>query len=248
MNNTKLNKSKEEISVALLSPEVNESTVINQVTVEKVKELSAKTILYLLSKRLIDIFLSLIFLVLCSPIFLTIFLLIKIKEPKHNVFFSQNRYGLNGKRFRMYKFRSMVANAEQKLICNKVLYEKYINNNYKLEAHEDPRITKLGVFIRKYSIDEIPQFYNVLKGDMSIVGPRPIVDEELENEYGLDKIKFLSTKPGITGYWQANGRSSVGYPARKNMELYYIDNCSLILDFKIILLTIKSVVFKTGAY
>ncbi|WP_071908864.1 sugar transferase [Exiguobacterium sp. ZWU0009] len=227
---------------------MNETTVINQISLENIGSTSAKSILYRISKRSIDIILSLMFLSICSPIFLIFFLLIKIREPKHDVFFGQYRYGLNGKRFKMYKFRSMIANAEQKLKNNKILYQKYIDNNYKLESHEDPRITKLGAFIRKYSIDEIPQFYNVLKGDMSIVGPRPIVDEELDIEYGVDRIKFLSTKPGITGYWQANGRSNVGYPRRKKMELYYIDNCSLMLDFKIILLTIKSVIFKTGAY
>lgn len=248
MNNEKLNSSEEEVGVTLLASETNEAAVINQVTIEKPDVSSTKSILYRVAKRTLDIILSLIFLVLCSPIFLVLFVLIKTKEPNHNVFFGQYRYGFKGRRFKMYKFRSMVANAEQKLKDNEVLYKKYVDNNYKLESHEDPRITKLGALIRKYSIDEIPQFYNVLKGDMSIVGPRPIVDEELEIEYGLDKIKFLSTKPGITGYWQANGRSNVGYPERKSMELYYIDNCSFLLDVKIILLTIKSVIFKTGAY
>ena len=203
---------------------------------------------YLFFKRLFDIVFSLTALISLLTFILVIIIILKISEPKGKIFYYQNRYGLNGKRFKMYKIRSMIENADQKLKANKLLYQKYLENNYKLNPEEDPRMTKLGRIIRQYSIDEIPQFYNVLKGEMSIVGPRPIVDEELENEYKYTKSVFLSVKPGITGYWQANGRSNVSYPERSNMELYYIENCSFSTDLKIVFQTIKSIVFKNGAY
>ena len=111
---------------------------------------------------------------------------------------------------------------------------------------DDPRITKLGKFIRKTSIDELPQFINVLKGDMSLIGPRPIVDGEIE-KYGENKDKFLSVRPGLTGYWAANGRSDITYEERMKMELYYVDNISFKLDIQIFFKTIISVVKKEGA-
>ena len=163
------------------------------------------------------------------------------------MFFKQQRYGKNGEKFNIYKFRSMVKNADEKLKSNKHLYEKYVQNNYKLEQDEDPRITKLGRFLRKTSLDELPQLINVLKGEMSIVGPRPIVDEELI-EYKHLKDDFLSVKPGITGYWQISGRSEVGYPERVDLELYYVYHQSLLLDIKIILKTVVVVFLKKGAY
>ena len=141
----------------------------------------------------------------------------------------------------------MVFDAEQKLKENQLLYQKYLENNYKLEQDEDPRITKFGRFIRKTSLDEFPQFINVLKGEMSLVGPRPVVDEELR-EYQDKVYEFLSVKPGITGYWQASGRSDVGYPERVDFELYYVFNKSLLLDIKIIFKTIVQVIYKKGAY
>ncbi|MGE2643769.1 sugar transferase, partial [Escherichia coli] len=147
--------------------------------------------------------------IMFSPIFLLISILYMIGDNKGPVFFKQIRMGKNGKEFYIYKFRSMIVNAEEKLRSNEVLYKKYIDNNYKLEPSEDPRITKVGQFLRKTSLDELPQFLNVLKGDMSLVGPRPVVQEELV-EYGKRKDEFLSVKPGLTGYWQVSGRSDVG--------------------------------------
>jgi len=203
---------------------------------------------YLVSKRIFDILFSLLAIVILGIAIFVIYLLLKLSDPKGKVFFSQNRFGLNSKRFKMFKFRSMVSDAEIKLKSNAELYEKYLLNNYKLDPEEDPRMTKMGRFLRKYSIDEIPQFFNVLKGEMSIVGPRPIVDEELFIEYGRDSSLFLSVKPGITGYWQANGRSNVGYPERKAMELFYIRNKSMKMDILIIFKTVKSILLKEGAY
>lgn len=202
---------------------------------------------YLLIKRSNDIVISILGLIFASPIFLLITIFYMFGESKGPLIFKQKRYGKNGEKFNIYKFRSMVVNADEKLRSDKKLYEKYLQNNYKLEQDEDPRITKIGRFLRKTSLDELPQLINVLKGDMSIVGPRPIVDEELV-EYKHLKDDFLSVKPGITGYWQISGRSNVGYPERVDLELYYVYHQSLLFDLKIILKTIIVVIFKKGAY
>ncbi len=203
--------------------------------------------IYLCLKRVMDLSGAIVGLIIFSPIFLLISILYMIGDNKGPVFFKQIRMGKNGKEFYIYKFRSMIVNAEEKLRGNEVLYKKYIDNNYKLEPSEDPRITKVGQFLRKTSLDELPQFLNVLKGDMSLVGPRPVVQEELV-EYGKRKDEFLSVKPGLTGYWQVSGRSDVGYPERVDLELYYAYNASLWFDIKILLLTVKNVVVGKGAY
>ncbi|PFC15282.1 multidrug MFS transporter [Bacillus cereus] len=206
-----------------------------------------KSTSYVFIKRALDIIGAIIGLVIFSPFFIVIPLLFLIGENKGPVFFKQVRIGEKGKEFRIYKFRTMIVNAEEKLKRNKELYRKYLENNYKLEPHEDPRITKLGQFLRKTSLDEIPQFLNVLKGEMSLVGPRPVVVEELE-EYQEKAHEFLSVKPGVTGYWQVSGRSDVGYPERVDLELYYVYNASVWFDIKILLLTVKNVLLSKGAY
>lgn len=206
-----------------------------------------KSTSYVFIKRVLDIMGAIIGLVIFSPFFIVIPLLFLIGENKGPVFFKQVRIGEKGKEFRIYKFRTMIVNAEEKLKKNKGLYRKYLENNYKLEPHEDPRITKLGQFLRKTSLDEIPQFLNVLKGEMSLVGPRPVVVEELE-EYQEKVHEFLSVKPGVTGYWQVSGRSDVGYPERVDLELYYVYNASIWFDIKILLLTVKNVLLSKGAY
>ncbi|MEH7259290.1 sugar transferase [Bacillus toyonensis] len=202
---------------------------------------------YIVIKRALDIIGATIGLVLFSPFFIVIPFLFLIGENKGPIFFKQVRIGEKGKEFRIYKFRTMIVNAEEKLKKNKELYRKYLENNYKLEPHEDPRITRLGQFLRKTSLDEIPQFFNVLKGEMSLVGPRPVVVEELE-EYQEKVHEFLSVKPGVTGYWQVSGRSDVGYPERVDLELYYVYNASIWFDIKILLLTVKNVLLSKGAY
>lgn len=203
--------------------------------------------MYLFMKRLIDIIGAIIGLIISSPVFLLVSIMYLFGESKGPIFFKQKRYGKNGKLFNIYKFRSMVVNADEKLKQNKELYKKYVENNYKLEQNEDPRITKLGRFLRKTSLDEIPQFINVLTGEMSLVGPRPIVEEELR-EYKDKKEYFLSVKPGITGYWQVSGRSDIGYPERVDLELYYVYHQSIFLDMKILFWTLKAVMSKKGAY
>lgn len=187
-----------------------------------------------------------IFIVLPSAFI--IYIIYKIKGYKGSIFFTQYRVGLRGKKFKIIKFRSMVENAEEVLTANKALYEKYINNSYKLPPNEDPRLTNIGDFIRKTSIDEIPQFINVMLGDMSLIGPRPILEDELEEYSKEEQQVLLSVRPGITGMWQVSGRSEVNYPERCEMELYYPRNQSFLLDVKIFFLTIKKVLSGEGAH
>jgi len=220
-----------------------EAPVLNtsQVVIQK------QTVLYLVTKRTIDIIGALAGLMLTAPIFILISLLYLFGDNKGPIFFGQSRVGQNGKIFKMYKFRSMIVNAEQVLKNDKALYKKYLENNYKLEPEEDPRITNIGRFLRKTSLDELPQLINVLKGDMSLVGPRPVIEEELK-EYNHRLTEFLTVKPGVTGYWQICGRSDVGYPERADLEFYYIDHQGFKLDIKIIVNTISLVVTRKGAY
>lgn len=208
---------------------------------------SGTTMMFASAKRLIDLLGSGIGLIVLSPVFAFIALMIKLEDPRGPVFFRQHRIGKGASLFHIYKFRSMNTNSEQLLREDKELYARYVANNYKLEPHEDPRVTRIGRFLRKTSLDELPQLFNVLKGEMSLVGPRPVVAQELK-EYRDKKREFLSVKPGITGYWQVSGRSDVGYPERVDLELYYVYNKSLALDLKILLATVRSVLLKKGAY
>lgn len=201
---------------------------------------------YQIIKRGFDIMTSGLALVGLSPLFLVIGIIVK-NQDHGPVFYKQIRIGKNGKPFGMYKFRSMRMNAEEELKKNPGLYQKYVAAGYKLPEGEDPRITKIGRWLRKTSLDELPQFYNVLKGQMSMVGPRPVIEEELK-EYGSKKSKLLSVKPGAFGLWQASGRSNITYPERCDIELEYIDNASVSYDLKIFFKTIKSIIKKDGAF
>ncbi|MBK5348370.1 MULTISPECIES: sugar transferase [Bacillus] len=212
-----------------------------------VEDLEQPSSYYLLCKRVVDVFGAIMGLIVFSPIFLIIPFAYMRGEARGPVFFKQMRIGKNGNKFYIRKFRSMVVDAESKLKANEVLYKKYTENNYKLEPHEDPRITKIGRFLRETSLDELPQLINVLKGEMSLVGPRPVVEEELR-EYGNKAPHLLAVKPGVTGYWQVSGRSGVGYPERVDLELHYVYNQSIVFDFSIILKTIYLVLSRKGAY
>lgn len=224
-----------DVSVRIASEELKKNNI------EKTSRIYSST------KRSIDIIVSILGIIFTSPIYIILWICFHFGENKGPLIFRQKRVGKNGKLFYIYKFRSMVVDADKKLKENSILYQKYIKNSYKLEPNEDPRITKLGAFLRKTSLDELPQLFNVLFGTMSLVGPRPIVQEELK-EYGIMRETFLSVKPGITGYWQVSGRSEVGYPKRVDLELYYIYNKSLYLDLKILVLTVWQVLGRKGAY
>lgn len=195
-------------------------------------------------KRFLDIILSLILLILFSPLCLITAILIKL-DSKGPIFADvPERIGENGKKFKMYKFRTMIINAHYLLRTDskfKKLFEEYKKSSYKLK--NDPRITKIGKFLRKHSIDEIPQLINVLKGEMSLVGPRAYYPDELEdqlNKYPKTKKlinKVLSVKPGITGLWQVSGRSEINFDKRIEIDSKYVDDLSLFNDLKIIFKT-----------
>ena len=163
------------------------------------------------------------------------------------IFYTQTRIGKNGKEFKLYKFRSMVPNAdeilEQTLKMDKVKREEW--QKYQ-KFEKDPRITKIGNILRKTSLDEVPQFINILKGDMSMIGPRPLVPGELDSHNGNHEI-YESVRPGITGWWACNGRSATTYAERLELEYYYVKNKSLWLDIKCVFKTISAVLTKKGA-
>ena len=198
---------------------------------------------YKFVKRFFDIVLASIGMIVLSPIYLIISLAIKL-ESKGPIFFKHTRIGKDGKIIKIYKFRSMVNNAEDMIKEFTPEQMKEYRENYKLT--NDPRITKVGKFLRKTSLDELPQLINIIKGDLSIIGPRPVVSDELK-KYGTNTRKFLSVTPGLTGYWAANGRSCTSYEQRMQMELFYIDNLSWKMDIKVFFKTIEAVIKREGA-
>ncbi|HDR4566997.1 sugar transferase [Bacillus paranthracis] len=199
---------------------------------------------YLLMKRLIDIFGSLCGLIFLSPIFLIVALFIKLEDPKGPVFFKQIRVGKDEKEFGMYKFRSMVIDAEEQL--NDLLQLNEVSGAM-FKMKEDPRITKIGKFIRKTSIDELPQLLNVLKGEMSLVGPRPPLPREVKEYTLYDKQRLLVT-PGCTGLWQVTERNSVGFAEMVELDLTYIRKRNTWFDCKLILKTVLVLVGSKDAF
>ena len=196
-------------------------------------------------KRIFDIVVSLIATLLLLPVFAVISIVVAC-DSKGPVFYTHKRLGKNGKPFGMYKFRSMIADADKAFDTFTPEQLEEFERNCKLD--DDPRCTKIGKFLRKTSLDELPQLLNVLKGDISLVGPRPIPESELREMYDdAEADKFLSVIPGITGYWQVNGRSAVTYEKRKELELYYVDNANFALDIKILLKTFVTVFRRDGA-
>lgn len=209
---------------------------------------------YTIFKRLIDIVSSVLLLIFFSPIILITSLAIKLDSPGPIFADTPMRVGKDGKLFRMYKFRSMVQNAYEILSADpkyKQLYEEYKKSGFKLK--HDPRVTRVGHFIRKYSLDEIPQFLNVLKGDMSLVGPRAYYPDELnyqQKKYPQtrDSVKIvLSVKPGITGLWQVSGRSEINFDKRIKMDAVYAKRKSVVYDFYIIAKTPAAMFSAKGA-
>lgn len=197
-------------------------------------------------KRIFDLTASSLAMILLSPVFLFIMLIIRV-TTKSSVFFVQQRYGMNGEIIEVIKFRTMVENAEEvleELIKNNPMIREEYNTYRKLK--DDPRITPIGRFLRKTSLDELPQLINIIRGDISIVGPRPMLRDEME-KYGKYGKLVLKVKPGLTGLWQVSGRNNLPFTERVRLDMYYINNWSFWLDFLIILKTIPAVLERKGA-
>lgn len=211
------------------------------------KSLNCK-IKHIPTKRIFDILFSATVLILGLPLY--VFLLIAIRlSSKGKALYSHERIGRGGKPFRCYKFRTMYPDADERL-------KDILNTNPKMNKEwiesrklkKDPRVTPMGSFLRKSSLDELPQFWNVLKGDLSVVGPRPVVHEEVSQHFGMKAGKILSIRPGITGIWQVSGRSDTCYQNRLKLDEKYVDNRSISLDLKLIAKTLPCVITSKGAY
>lgn len=191
-------------------------------------------------KRAIDIVGAIVGLALAAPVLLVLAVFIRL-ESKGSPFFRHTRVTTGGRRFGCLKLRTMSEDAEQHLECNEELYAEYVRNNYKIPEDQDPRITRLGRFLRRTSLDEVPQFWNVLLGDMSLVGPRPLVPGELQHYAGARQRLLLSMRPGLTGAWAVSGRHGVSYPERAEIELAYIREWSLSTDIFVLLRTSRAI-------
>ena len=223
---------------------MNEKNIEN--VQSKVSSFSLSQIFYFAIKRLFDILVSLVGVLFLIPIYLIIRIAYFLTGDFHKIIYSHTRIGLNGKPFKLYKFRSMVYNADEvlKKLLKQPKYKKEWNEFHKLSF--DPRITKVGKFIRVASIDETPQFINILLGDLSLIGPRPLVPGELDINHGNHAL-YESVRPGITGWWAVNGRSATTFKKRLELEYYYIKNIGFKIDMKIIFKTIKIVLNGDGA-
>lgn len=225
-----------ESSILDLKPSVDPKVIVKRITRQ----------LYFITKRLFDIICSVIGLIIAFPIFFIVGILIRLEDGGAPIF-KQERIGKNGKTFKCYKFRSMVKNADE-ILFNTLEMDKILAAEYKKnkKLKNDPRITKVGKFIRKTSIDELPQLINVLKGNMSLIGNRPYLPREKEDmgEYYKDIIK---SRPGITGYWQTSGRSELDFEERLKLESFYSNHMGLKMDIKIFFLTFYVVLKGKGA-
>ena len=223
---------------------MNENVLVN--TLIKERSITRKGI-FLCFKRLFDILISIIGMILLIPILIVVKICYMCSKDFHSIVFKQNRIGLNGKEFRFYKIRTMIPNADQEL--ERLMKEdKEIAKEYKKykKLHNDPRVTRGGRFLRKMSLDEFPQFINIFKGDMSLIGPRPYLPrekEDMKNDYN----KLVSCKPGLTGYWQVNGRSNTDFKERIDLDKYYVDHQSLKLDIKLFFKTFLKILGRDGA-
>jgi len=196
-----------------------------------------------IGKRLFDLAGSLLALVLLSPVFLVAVLAIKGSDG-HPILFRQTRVGRNGELFTCFKFRSMAVDAEARLAA---LQEAQGHTTGLFKMQDDPRITRPGRWLRRFSVDELPQLINVLRGDMSLVGPRPPLPSEVE-QYGEDAARRLHVRPGLTGLWQVSGRSDLTWEEAIRLDLYYVDNWSMLQDLSILTKTVSAVVRSSGAY
>lgn len=200
-------------------------------------------------KRLFDIIFSLLALIITTPLILLISLLLFLTSKNKKIIYSHERIGRKGKPFLCYKFQTMYPDSDKKLtqlLEEDLELRKEWETNRKIK--KDPRVTPFGAFLRRTSLDELPQFWNVIKGDLSVVGPRPVVKEEIHQHFGNKAEKILSIRPGITGMWQTSGRSNISYCQRIHLDETYVDNQSLILDIKLIAKTIPKIICTKDAY
>ncbi|MDR3623901.1 MAG: sugar transferase [Chlamydiales bacterium] len=199
-------------------------------------------------KRTFDVVFSIFTLLMLLPFFCIIALII-ISTSQGPIFYGHKRIGRGGRIFKCYKFRTMYKDADSRLndlLTNHPSLKQEWEKTHKLKS--DPRITPIGAFLRKTSLDELPQFWNVIVADLSIVGPRPVVEEEIERHIGVKAAKILSIRPGITGLWQTSGRSNTSYAYRVALDEQYVDQHSFFFDIKLILKTIPCILFSRGAY
>ncbi len=203
------------------------------------------SIFYLFTKRAIDFIGALFGLILLSPIMIIVAIAIKLEDPNGNIIFGHMRVGKDGKMFPCLKFRSMFSNAEEMKKNFTEEQKREYAETFKLK--DDPRITKVGKFIRKTSLDELPQLFNILKGDMTIVGPRPIVTDELDF-YGEYEDYYKAVKPGLTGLWQVSGRSDTTYDERVDLDMEYVTTRNAFKDLYIIFMTAVKVLKREGSY
>ena len=202
---------------------------------------------YLFFKRFFDILFGLLGLILLIPITIILKIAYMCTGDFHSIFYTQIRVGKNGHYFRLFKYRSMVVNADEILkqkLKTDMEFKKEWDKYQKVD--NDPRITKVGKVIRKLSLDEMPQFINLLIGNMSLIGPRPLIPGELDKFKGDHKI-YEAVKPGITGWWACNGRSATNYKERLDLEYYYVKNASMKLDIKCVFKTIGAIISRKGA-
>lgn len=223
---------------------INDTTVCINRTVNV--NMKAKSISKIM-KRIIDILAGIVGMIILIPLMLIIKIANIFTKDNASIFFVQNRIGKDGKIFKMYKFRTMIVGAEEEL--EKLLIEnEEIRNEYELnkKIKDDPRVTKIGKFLRKTSLDEFPQFINILKGEMSLVGPRPYLKRE-KKDIGQDYYKIIEMTPGLTGLWQVSGRSNITFEERVKLDMEYYKKNSFFGDMKILLKTVTAVLNKKGA-
>ena len=233
----------EQLELENLTKKLESNYTSEKRSVLNARELRQKSV-YQFIKRIIDIIGSIFGLLILAPVFLVVAIAMKTEERDGPIFFSQVRVGKNGKEFKMYKIRSMCVGAE-KMLNDLLKYNEVQGAMFKIK--EDPRVTKVGRILRKTSIDELPQLWNVLKGDMSLVGPRPPLVREVVEYTTYDRQRLLA-KPGCTGIWQISGRNDVSFYEMVEMDIEYIQHQSFIMDMKIIFRTILIMIKPRGAY
>jgi exopolysaccharide production protein ExoY len=199
-----------------------------------------------LGKRAVDVVLSLVLLLISLPLFLLVAVAIKATSSGP-VFFRQRRVGRGGGDFPMLKFRTMHADSEERLRSDPVLYQVFLESAHKVPAHLDPRVTGVGRLLRRFSLDELPQLVNVLRGHMSLVGPRPVERSQLIRDYGAFERVYVALRPGLTGLWQVSGRSTVQFPERAHLDSHYLEACGPWIDAKILLRTPRAIITGLGA-